>query len=324
MLDPAHSRLVVLASLAILTAGAIANAQSVRGIVVDGGDRPLAGVVVFMLDSSSSIVARALTDERGAFRVATSHAGRYRLRTMRIGYRAATSAPIALFVGGEVEQQIRLSGVQVALDTVMVVDRSSCRVTSDDNAVATLTVLDQARTALSAAQLSLSGRTVRATTTSYDRLLDAGGRRVSQQSSRTTTAYVRQPWQAISPDRSHRAGFVSFGNDNSITYNAPSIDVLVSSAFVEDHCFRIVTDGRSDLIGVAFEPSPARKKIPEIKGTLWLNRQSAELQGLDYRYVNITSAQEDAGAGGEVAFARMKDGGWVISRWNIRMPILSK
>lgn len=302
-----------------------ARGQAIRGVVVDATDRPVPGVVVFLLDSTSNVVSRALSSQSGSFRVAGPRAGTYRVRTMRIGFRPATSDGITLFLGGEVARRISLGGALVSLDTVRIVDRNSCRVMSDSTVAATFAVLEQARTALSAAQLTLAGRSIRATMVTYDRMLDPEGRRVVRQASRTATAYVTQPWRAITPDSSHRAGFVQVGQDNSTTYFAPSIEVLLSSTFVEDHCFRLVTDRRQpNSIGVAFEPSPERRKLPEIKGTLWLDKRSAELRGLDYHYVNISREQESAGAGGDVSFARLNDGGWIVARWNIRMPILEQ
>jgi hypothetical protein len=311
--------------IALAVAGSSAGAQAVRGVVVDAGNQPVPGVVVFIVDSTSAVVGRSLSNEAGEFRVAATRAGTYRLRTMRIGYRPTTTDAFALLLGGEIEKRVSLSGALVSLDTVRVVDRNSCRVTSDATAAATFAVLEQARTALSAAQLTMAGRTISATTTSYERTLEPDGRRVTQQSSRTATAYVAQPWRAIGPDSVHRAGFVSVGDDNSTTYFAPSIDVLLSNAFVEDHCFRLVSDRKQpNVVGVAFEPSSERKKIPEIKGTLWVDKRTAELQRLDYRYVNILKEQENAAAGGDVSFGRMKNGGWVISRWTIRMPVLEQ
>lgn len=316
---------LVSAGVWLACSAAAGSAQTIRGTVVDAADRPVGGVVVFMLDSTSAVVARALTSETGDFRVATNRAGSYRLRTMRIGYRPTITEPIVALRGGETTHRVVLTGAAIALDTVRVVDRNSCRVNSDAGATATFAVLEQARTALSAAQLTLGGRTISATTVAYDRTLQPDGRRVIEQSSRTTTAYVNQPWRSISPDSAHRAGFVAVARDNSTTYFAPSIEVLLSDAFVADHCFRLVTDRRErDAVGVAFEPSSDRRKLPEIKGTLWVDRRTAELRRLDYRYVNISGEQENAGAGGDVSFARLTTGGWVIARWNIRMPVLEQ
>jgi hypothetical protein len=315
--------LMTVATLSMAGRG-VAAAQTIRGVTVDAADRSVSGVVVFMLDSLSNVVARALSSETGEFRVIGPRAGTYRLRTMRIGYRPATTDGIVTLLGGEVTKRVALSGVLVSLDTVRVVDRNSCRVMSDSSAAATFAVLEQVRTALSAAQLTLAaGRSINATTMAYDRELEADGRKVVHQTSRMTTQYVTQPWRAITPDSAHRGGFVFVGGDNSVTYFAPSIDILLSDAFAEDHCFRLVADRKQPTsVGVAFEPSPNRKSFSEIKGTLWVDKKSAELQRLDYRYVNISNEQQSAGAGGGVAFARLKNGGWVISQWDIRMPVL--
>lgn len=301
------------------------SAQTIRGTVVDATARGVSGVVVLMVDSASNVVARGLSNTRGDFSVAAARAGNYTLRTMRIGFRPTTTDAIKLLSGGESTQRIVLNGLQIQLDTMRVVDKSSCRIDSDASAAATFAAFDQARTALSAAQLTLAGRTINATTLAYDRTLEADGRRVLKQTSQVTNAYVAQPWRAISPDAVHRAGFVVVGNDNSVTYHAPSMDVLLSPTFLADHCFHLVNDRkRPTELGIAFEPASERRQVPEIKGTIWLDRKSAELKVLQYRYTNISDEQENAGAGGDVEFARLANGGWAISRWDIRMPVLEQ
>jgi hypothetical protein len=284
----------------------------------------VSGVVVLMLDSVSDVVARGLSGELGDFHVAVPRPGVYRLRTMRIGYRPTISQPIALLAGGEVTERLVLSGVLVSLDTVRIVDHGSCRISSD-TASATFAAWEQARTALIAAQLTVAGRAITAIIVTYDRAFDPDGRRVRQQTSRIHTDYVTQAWRALPADSLHRTGYVVTERDNTTTYRAPGIDVLLSPVFVEDHCFHLVTEtARTGMTGVAFEPSPERKRLPEIRGTLWVDRRTAELRRLDYRYVNISSEQEGAGAGGEMSFARLANGGWAIASWSIRMPVLEQ
>src|SRR5262245_51759363 len=98
----------------------IARGQTVRGVVVDATDRPVNGVVVTLLDSTATIAARSLTNDRGEFRLATTRAGTYRLRTLRIGFRPVLSDPVALLAGGEVTQRIVVTSVALRLDTVRV------------------------------------------------------------------------------------------------------------------------------------------------------------------------------------------------------------
>jgi hypothetical protein len=62
-------------------------AQTVGGVAVDAGDRPVPGVVVLLLDTAARVAARSLTNERGEFRVTAA-------RQARIG-----SARFALDIG---------------------------------------------------------------------------------------------------------------------------------------------------------------------------------------------------------------------------------
>ena len=56
---------------------------------------------------------------------------------------------------------------------------------------------------------------------------------------------------------------------------------------------------------------------------MWVDRASAELRRLEFRYANV-SPEEQEKAGGDVEFKRVHDGTWLISRWNIRMPVLEQ
>src|SRR5206468_1241301 len=90
---------------------------------------------------------------------------------------------------------------------------------------------------------------------------------------------------------------------------------------LQDHCVRLIRSPDASRIGLAFEPTRERRRVPEIRGVLWLDRASAELRALEYRYTNVTPEQE-AYAGGTMDFARLGNGAWMIARWNIGMPIV--
>src|SRR6185503_422343 len=117
-----HSSRRVVSSLIALLAlwSQAAVAQAVRGVIVDHADAPVAGVIVMLLDSRSTIVARALTNESGEFRVGALQPGAYRLRTLRIGFRPSTSEPLTLAAGADVTRRLTLADVPLALDTVRV------------------------------------------------------------------------------------------------------------------------------------------------------------------------------------------------------------
>ena len=114
------------AALALAVPFAV-QAQSVRGVVVDAGDRPVSGVVVLLVDSASNVAARALSAERGEFRVAATRAGTYRLRTLRIGFRPVVSAPMTIAAGEQVTRRLVLTGLpETPPDPVCPVIRLEC------------------------------------------------------------------------------------------------------------------------------------------------------------------------------------------------------
>ncbi|MEO8620730.1 MAG: TonB-dependent receptor, partial [bacterium] len=80
--------------------------------------------------------------------------------------------------------------------------------------------------------------------------------------------------------------------------------------------------GDANLIGVAFTPSRDRRDSHDIEGTLWLDRGTAELRYLEYRYTNLPDVVATAKPGGRVEFLRLSDGNWLVSRWSVRMPRL--
>jgi hypothetical protein len=76
-------------------------------------------------------------------------------------------------------------------------------------------------------------------------------------------------------------------------------------------------------VGVAFEPVKRDDNKVDIRGVLWLDRQTAELRTLDYSYVNVPPIVESGHAGGHVEFLRLPDGSWTVSRWSIRYPMIA-
>ena len=294
------------------------SAQIVRGVVTDSTNRPISGVVVMLVDGTSQSRARALTDERGEFRVAAPSSGSYSLRTMRIGYRPTTTLAIQLRGGDEVTRRVVVSSLPITLDTIRVADRSACKAFSDSGA-ATFALWEQVHAALTATELTTEFRNIAATTVVFERVLDPrNANKVLQQNATVATGNVNRPWLSLPPDSLRRIGYVVTERDNSVVYYAPGIDALLSPAFANDHCFRVASDPkRPELVGLGFEPSPERKRTAEISGTLWVDRASSLLRRLEFEFVNVPLEQN---GGGELQFVRMRDGTWAINEWSIRMP----
>lgn len=299
-------------------------AQTVRGTVTDNTDRPVPGAVVALLDSTQASVVRVLTDERGTFRMIAPRAGTYRLRTARIGARPVVSAPFVLGAGETRDESVRIALISFGLDTVRVASRSVCRTRASDSTQVTFQLWEQVRTALTAAQLTAAARVVTATTAHVARVLEPGRlRRVREQDIGLRTERVTQPWRSLGAAELHQRGYVDLENsDGSVTYFAPDLDALLSSYFLDDHCLRIAEGRDSSEVGIAFEPTPTRR-MPEIAGTLYLDRVSTALRALTYRYVQVPPNRAEF-AGGDLEFVPLRNGAWMIARWEIRMPALEQ
>ena len=109
--------------------------------------------MVILVDSASATIASALSDERGAFFLRATKPGTFRLRTLRIGFRATISPAFALAAGQDVTRQLDVEEIKFLLDTVRVTGRNACRMATD-SAVATFAVWEQVRTVLTAVQLT--------------------------------------------------------------------------------------------------------------------------------------------------------------------------
>ncbi len=309
-----------LAATALLLCSTIARGQAIRGVVVDATDRPVSGVVLVLIDNASTVSARALSDEHGEFRLIGPGAGVYRIRTTHIGFRPFLSAPATLAAGETASTRLRLVDLPFVLDTIHTEGKSTCRMSARDSAAATWAVWEQVRAALTAGEVTALARAINATIVTYERTLDLPKRRVIRQSATVRSGVANQPWRSMSADSLRRMGYVSETPQGSF-YLAPALDVLGSDTFLEDHCFTLSTRDMSRL-GIAFEPSSDRPRVPEIRGTAWLDRKSAELRRLEFRYVNVSKPVEHYG-GGDMEFVRMRDGAWAISRWSIRLPKVS-
>jgi hypothetical protein len=316
-------RKVWLAGLLAAGFARVGIAQTVRGTVTMDSGRPVSGVVVTLVDAASREVGRALTNELGEYLLTVPRPGTYRLRTLRIGFQSVLTAPIALVAGDDITRRLAVSTLAFSLDTVRAVGRNTCKVVTGDSTSVVAAIWDQVRSALIATQLTLATRTIQSTSIFYNRMLDVRSKRVGSQTLDVQTQFVTQPWRSLSAAALRKGGYVYTAEDSSRIYHSPDLTVLLSDEFIEDHCLRISKSSDDRRLGIEFEPTSARRNTPEIRGTLWLNRKTNELQEMEHRYINRIRLDEERLAGGEMGFTRMRNGMWAISRWNIHMPVLA-
>lgn len=311
-------RSIPLAAVALVASATGVSAQSVRGTVVERATgAPLSGVVVQLLDSAGAAIARTITSGEGRYRLTAPGAGSFGLRVLRLGYRPSVPVTVSLRPGPDVVQGPLFAGASVLLDTVRVAGRRECRL-RPEVATATFDVWEQIRTALVGAQVTADRRLI-TSVVSYERALDNRGNQVLRQATSLRAGIAGVPWRSIPADSLTRVGYAVTEPSGATTYFAPDLSVLTSEQFVAEHCLRLVADDQR--IGIAFEPTRSRRNLPEIEGTMWIDRRSLELRSLDFQYANVTRHEAELG-GGHVEFTRLRDGGWLISRWTIRAPVL--
>ena len=315
-----RSRCVWLLAAGILGAVTAAGAQRVSGtIVLADSTTPAAGAIVEAITGSGTLAARTLASQRGEFAVDVGAPGRYSVRILRIGFRPTIIADIDVVAGATRTLRAVLTADAIVLSAVSVQGRQQCRIRPDSGQLVAR-VWEEARKALIASRIAARDSPLYAEWIKYERHTDPTGLRVREQSITTTRALTTSAFRSAPVDSLLTTGFVVDAGDGAI-YHAPDADVLLSDAFAATHCLRLEPPaaGNERLVGVGFEPARDRNRIPDISGTFWVDRISAELRTLDFRYTGIPEVLRDAGVGGHVEFLRLASGEWLINRWHVRM-----
>jgi hypothetical protein len=299
-------------------------AQNVRGVVNERtSGLPLPGVLITLtIDSAgATTAATALTNAIGGFSLRAPQPGRYRLAAKRIGVRRYESEAFELAAGQEVERNVELESLVYQLPTVTVRSDPLC-VRRADQSARIASLWDEASTALEATRISVRDRLVRVRMIRYVRDVNPQTLRVEgERTRRQTDGVAEQPFVSLPADVLSRNGYWRTLPNDSIAYYAPDATVLLSAPFARDHCFS-TAEGRGDrqgLTGMAFEPV-SRRDVPDVRGTIWLDSRTFELRLVEFRYSRLPIANNNRYIGGEVHFAKVPSGAWIVDRWFIRMP----
>ncbi|HVT41308.1 MAG TPA: carboxypeptidase-like regulatory domain-containing protein [Gemmatimonadaceae bacterium] len=298
---------------------------TLRGdIVLPDGRTGAAGMTIEVTDSAGAVVARALTGDRGIFVVRLPHPGRYGLHALRIGFRPTAVPPVDVSGAEPSVIHIVLRNEPVRLTDVTVRGRDVCGMRPDSGELI-VQVWEQVRQALSSTQLGLLDTPLEVRVLSYRRVLDATGRKVLSDSTNVESFFTAHAFASPPPDSLERAGYARVDSGNSIYYFGPDADALISDPFAASHCFQLMPPSAEwpGSVGVAFRPARERRGAVDIRGVFWLDRMTAELQALEYRYTNLPREVAEPWAGGRIEFVRLSDGGWLLNRWHIRVATVS-
>lgn len=296
-----------------------AAAQSLRGTVLEElSQRPVAGGLVQLLDSSR-VGGSAVTDEQGRFVLGGVRPGLYRLRVLRIGFRPWSSDSLYAVADGERQVVLTVPVVPVLLDDIAVEGANACRATPEaDRRVALL--WDQARTSLGL--LGGGRRDLDYHVSITRRRRDAAGR-VNHLELLPSLGQGAWPVTSQPAESLAQLGFVQPRDTlDGPVYFGPDVAVFFSDAFLRTHCFRLVAPGATErwLLGVGFSPVRGRP-VPDIEGTLWLDRRSGHLHRLEYQYTGLWHWVPDGAAGGSLDFSRLQGGTPIITGWKIMAPV---
>lgn len=306
-------RLLSLALLAVCT-GTL-GAQTVRGQLVDSISRtPLHGAFLTLLDAEGLERARAITDAAGQFILQAPAPGTYRLRSKRIGFRPYVSPPLILRTDETLTYDAAIDPIPVPLKEVVVAGERQC----DVEAGASVAVLwEEIREALAAVAWTSRGLGYWYELTHFERELTAGGKRLGPDSTWHQVGYHQVPFRSAPAIQLMVNGYVVV-EDDGWTYYGPDAEVLLSDIFLRTHCFE--TKAEKGLVGLGFTPARGRN-LPDVKGTLWVDRDNAELRHLEFSYTRIPERLNAPKAGGRVEFMRVPNGSWIVRDWVIRMPV---
>lgn len=306
-------------ALVLLVPGGPVAAQVVRGAVVDKFSRePVVSGIVVLLGDDGAELDRVLTDATGRFLLRSRVAGEHRLRTLIIGFQPWESQAFALAAGQTVQRDVELELLRVALPPITVEAERTC-VTRPGEGELAAALWEEVKKAVSATTLAAESRRYRFRTRTREQFVDRVGVTQTDTVFPLAPGYRAWPFASLDPELLSRRGFVQQDVGGPVFYG-PDAVLLVSDIFLDDHCFRVRRRDNDQELGLLFEPVGGRR-VPEIEGVLWLDRESTALRRLEWRYRNIPPWARQGQPSGSIEFSQLPDGAWFVRGWTLRAPV---
>ena len=303
---------------ALLACGSELPAQIVRGTVSEATTQaPVAGAVVTLelVEMQNERAISVLSDANGGFAIRALHPGRYRLSAKRIGVQRTVTEPFELGAGEAKVIRIEIEPLLYVLPEVEVATANFC-ISRREQVGRIASLWEEIRTALTATSVSVRDSLYKGRVVAFGRLLDGRGRVLSE-TSHQYDGLLKETFAGVDPETLSVRGYWRDEGD-SVRFDAPDVDVLLSQTFLNDHCFELVNTSQ-DEIGLRFQPVAGRPAT-DVRGTMWVDSRTFELRRLEFAYTRLPRLQRAERFGGEVHFARLSSGAWVVRRWSIRVP----
>jgi hypothetical protein len=318
-------RLAPVVALLLLGAAPLAS-QAVRGTLVAApGGEPVPAALVVLLDAAGRTLDSDQSDAAGRFDLRAAGPGEFRVRAERVGYATAAPTPVVLAAGQTLELRLETAAAASLLEGLVVAAPERRCVVDPREGGRTAALWEEARKSLELAEHSRRRQGFRFTLRSYRRELEPGSLVVRSQSADTSTTRTATPYASLPAEDLAANGYVRTENGENVFYS-PDAPVLLSDAFLDSHCFRVQPGRGSEagLVGLAFEPTRGRR-LPDVRGVLWLDAATAELRALDFDYTGLRGELAVPGQwGGRVEFERLPDGAVIVRRWGLRMPLVAR
>ncbi len=311
-------------TIAVLLAGApgALGAQQIRGtVLLADSASPAPSVLIHVLDSTGALFMRTLTTSVGTFAVPVGTPGRYSVRVLRIGFLPVEVPPVQVSAAQTAHVYIALRSLPVSLPGVGVrAERGECRGPLD-SAQAVFRVWDEAGKALASAELAAQAGALTLEWTSWRRTIMRADSTVREDVVARHRGRTPRPFRSASAEDLAKNGYRRELNGEDI-YLAPDAQVLLSPTFLGGHCFSVHAPSAAhpDWVGAEFRPMRDRAALVDIAGTAWIDRASAELRLLEFRYTGLPRELDDAGAAGRLEYVRLSSGEFVIARWQVKLP----
>ena len=249
--------------------------------------------------------------------------GHYKLKTQIIGIKSTESDPFELSTGQVFEYRFEIAASLVVLPAIVVADVHMCQ-TAGEASLAATTLWEEVRKALSAVAWTEGEALLRHERVRYERELHPRTLQI-QDERRSTSAELSRGSPFRTPDAESLVehGYIQRTDDDEFYYYGPDANVLLSEEFARLHCFRPRPGLEDDaLVRFSFEPVMGRE-VSDIQGTLWIDKHTYELRFLEFNYTQLPVEVECGLIGGRIEFERLQEGPWIVSRWRIRMPVVS-
>ena len=298
-----------------------ASAQAVRGTLLTDRGEPVPWALVRLLDASGEPLRSSVTSSSGTFFLAAPAAGPYRIKAERIGFAATLSDTLQLAEGASRSLRLTADPAPILLPALEVESDRACGLDGGQGSdlIAVWTEISKAlelqMETTESGRFSFRGEQWGYATDGIGRPINPS---LAAEQTREVLFSSSSGFYAVDPELLEQVGFRRELPSGNRQFYGPDARTLLSEPFQSSHCYRAKRSGAR--IGLSFEPRELAGERVDIRGTLWLEADTGELQTIEYDYVSdrVHPSRLD---GGYIEFERLPEGAWIVREWWMREPM---